>query len=169
MSVRMSVPEAARALGVTERTVWRRIRSGRLETEREGRRLYVRVPGGYPPVERLRDGLEGRGRAAETAAPYAPSPFARATEAELQPGAWPYTPERVARQREILRRQERTFLERQREWFAEMDRLRGELKPWPPGYDFQRFIRELKDENRAWDALLRGERAMRARARRTRR
>ena len=165
----MSVPEAARSLGVTERTVWRRIRAGQLETEREGRRLYVRVPGGYPLVERLRDGLGGRARAAEATAPYAPSPFIPVSASELQPGAWPYTPERVARQREYALDRQRRFRERQREWFEEMDRLRGELKPWPPGYDFQRFIRELKDENRAWDGLLRGERTMRARARRTRR
>lgn len=169
MSARMSVPEAARALGVTERTVWRRIRSGQLETEREGRRLYVRMPDEYPLARQVRDEAASRARAAEVALAYVGVPFARATEAELRPGPWPYTPERVARQREIIRKQELTFLEHQAEWFAEMDRLRGELKPWPKGYNFERFIRELKDENRAWDALLRGEKAMRARARRTRR
>jgi len=169
MSVRMSVPDAARALGVTERTVWRRIRAGQLETDREGRRLYVRLPGEYPLLERLQSGAETRDRAAEAAVLYTAAPFIPVSASELQPGAWPYTPERVARQREYALERQRQFLERQRQWYEEMDRLRGELKPWPPGYDFQRFIRELKDENRAWDGLLRGERAMRARAHRTRR
>jgi hypothetical protein len=149
--------------------VWRRIRSGRLETEREGRRLYVRLPGEYPLLERQPGGAAARGRSAEAAAVYIAAPFIPVPASELQPGPWPYTPERVARQREYALERQRRFLEKQREWFEEMDRLRGELKPWPPGYDFQRFIRELKDENRAWDGLLRGERAMRARARRTRR
>jgi hypothetical protein len=160
MSVKMSVSETARALGVTERTIWRRIRAGRLETELEGRRLYVRMPNEYPLVEEVRDASR-RPRAAEAVAPYASDPFVPVVESEYQVGPWPYTAEKIAERR-------RVFLAEQKAVFEEMDRFHSELKPWPPGYDFQAFIRELKDENRAWDALVDYERRMKARARRRR-
>ena len=181
MSVRMSVPEAARALGVTERTVWRRIHSGKLETEREGRRIYVRLPEEYPLAEQVRGEARGAAAVSEALAEYSASGAGRSADAVppgsvpawmtrqsfigMKPGPWPYTEEKIRERQRIEREEEREQLKRA---FEAMDRIHADLKPWPPGYDFERFLREWKDEDRAWEGLLRGERAIRARNRRRR-
>lgn len=132
----LSVPEAAAAAGVSERTMWRWIRARSVETARVGRRLLVRLraPAG--------------GRVGESALGYAD-----VSAAPPEPEPWPYTTERLEERRRIL-------LEERRAAGAEMDRL---AVPVPAGHT-EKLTRQIKDENRAWDGLLRGEKVMRARA-----
>ena len=133
----LDVPEAAVAAGVSERTMWRWVRDGAVESRRVGRRRVVRLR------------APGMARTGEAAAlygpdePYVPDPSA--------PIPWPFTRERLEERR-------RWLLEERRAAGAEMDRL---AVPVERGY-VERLIREVRDENRAWDGLLRGEKAMRA-------
>jgi len=138
----LPVPEAARAAGVSERTVWRWVRAGRVDTLKVGRRLLVRPP------------APGALRTGEVALLY-DQDLAGAWTGEPEPGPWPFTRDKLEQRRRIL------FDER-RAAGAEMDRL---AVPVPRGY-VEKLTRQVKDENRAWDALVRGEKAVRARARR---
>jgi excisionase family DNA binding protein len=128
MSVtRLSVPDAAAWLGVSERTVWRRIRAGTLPTARSGRRVLVEVRTVYPTAG------ASRRRAAEAAPPYH-----SALDPEHEPGSWPYTRENIERQRERL-------LARRR---AALDRLlahAAHVKPDPDGLTGLDYLRELRD------------------------
>lgn len=134
--------EAARAAGVSERTIWRWVRAGQVDTVKIGRRLLVR-----PPVS-------AGHRIGEVALVYGEELTGTRT-GEPEPGPWPFTTGKLEERRRIL-------LEERRAAGAEMDRL---AVPVPRGY-VEKLTRQVKDENRAWDALLRGERAMRVRARR---
>ena len=133
------VPEVARAAGVSERTMSRWVRDGAVESKRVGRRRLVRL--GAPGMTRIREAVALYG----PDEPYLLDPSA--------PIPWPYTRERLEERR-------RWLLEERRAAGAEMDRL---LVSVERGY-VERLIREVRDDNRAWDGLLRGEKARRARA-----
>jgi malate synthase len=135
----LGVPEAAVAAGVSERTMWRWVRDGAVTSQKVGRRRLVRLRA--PGVTRVGEAAALYG----PDEPYLPDPSA--------PIPWPYTPERLEDRR-------RWLLEERRAAGAEMDRL---AVPVERGY-VERLIREVRDENRAWDGLLRGEKAIRARA-----
>jgi hypothetical protein len=137
----LGVPEAAVAAGVSERTMWRWVRDIAVESRRVGRRRLVRLRA--PGMTRIGEAVASYG----PDEPYLPDPSA--------PIPWPYTPERLEEQR-------RWLLEERRAAGAEMDRL---AVPVEMGY-VERLIREVRDENRAWDGFIRYERAMKARARR---
>jgi excisionase family DNA binding protein len=137
----LGVPEAAVAAGVSQRTMWRWVRDGAVRSRRVGRRRLVRLRS---------SGASGIGEAAALYGPdepYLPDPSA--------PIPWPFTRERLEERR-------RWLLEERRAAGAEMDRL---AVPVERGY-VERLIREVRDENRAWDGFMRYERAMKARARR---
>ena len=71
MALSLSVEAAAALLGLSERTVWRKIRAGELPVIREGRRVFVQVerqPGGR--------------RVADVVAPYGTA----------EPEPWPWIP-----------------------------------------------------------------------------
>jgi excisionase family DNA binding protein len=137
----LSVPEAARAAGVSERTVWRWIRAGQVQTVRVGRRLLVR-----------RSAPTGA-RIGEVAVTYGSE--LSSLPGQPEPGPWPYTAEKLEERRRIV-------LAERRAAGAEMDLL---AVPVPRGY-VEKLTRQVKDENRAWDGLRRGETAVTARARR---
>ncbi|MFN8619119.1 MAG: helix-turn-helix domain-containing protein [Chloroflexota bacterium] len=123
MSVSLSVPEAALALGVSERTVWRQIRDGRLPVIREGRLVRVLIEPGAT-----------RGRAVrETPAAYGSAPTS-----ELTVGPWPFTAENVARQRERLRQRRLAALE-------EIKRIAATTKPDPDGLTILDYLRDEDD------------------------
>ena len=138
----LPVPDAARAAGVSERTIWRWVRAGQVDTVRVGRRLLVRPRASA-----------GR-RIGEAALAYGHELTGTWT-GEPEPGPWPFTAGKLEQRHRIL-------LEERRAAGAEMDRLAASV---PTGY-VEKLTRQVKDENRAWDALLRGEKAMRVRARR---
>jgi excisionase family DNA binding protein len=135
----LSVPEVARAAGVSERTVWRWIRAGHVQTVRVGRRLLVRrsAPAGA--------------RIGEVAVTYGSG--LSSLPGPPEPGPWPYTAEKLEERRRIL-------LAERRAAGVEMDLL---AVPVPRGY-VENLTRQVKDENRAWDGLRRGEMAFTARA-----
>src|SRR3989337_1057075 len=135
----LGVPEAAVAAGVSERTMWRWVRDGAVESRRVGRRRVVRLRA--PRPTRIGEAAAAYG----SDEPYLADPSA--------PIPWPYTHARLEERR-------RWLLEERRAAGAEMDRL---AVPVERGY-VERLIREVRDENRAWDGLVRGEKAMRARA-----
>jgi excisionase family DNA binding protein len=124
---RLTVPEAAARLGVSERTVWRRIRAGTLPAARAGRRVLVEVGTAYPTAE------PSRRRVAEAAAPYRSS-----ADAGYEPGPWPYTRENIERQRQRL-------LARRNAAFAELERLAAKTRPDPDGLTGVDYLRELRD------------------------
>jgi excisionase family DNA binding protein len=138
MTINLSVPEAARVLGISERTVWRRVKTGDLPIERVGRRLLVCLPDELPArASRARDG-------STVAFDTAPSIL------DAVPGAWPYTEERLAERRAILLRQRRAA-------GRVIDRVaaKGTLESSSPSFGwFRRFVDELKDEHRTWDAFM---------------
>jgi excisionase family DNA binding protein len=123
MSVSLSVPEAAAALGVSERTVWRRIRDGRLPVIREGRAVRVLVEAGAVGGRAVRE---------------APVTYGTAAAAGLTVGPWPFTPENVARQRERLRQRRLAALE-------EIKRIAATTKPDPDGLTVVDYLRDLRD------------------------
>ncbi len=120
MSVTVSVPEAAVLLGVSERTVWRRIKDGRLRSTRDGRLVRVEV-------ERPR-------RVTDAPASYERDPVT----GDLRAGPWPFTPEKVAAQADRLRAQRMAALE-------EIRRLASEVKPDPEGLTFLDYLRDDDD------------------------
>ncbi|OGN88311.1 MAG: hypothetical protein A2X23_09560 [Chloroflexi bacterium GWC2_73_18] len=127
----LTIPEAAVLLGVSERTIWRRIRSGELPTERIGRRIYVRRPA---------DAFARR--VAEAAPRYGTAP-AEDDSPDALDGPWPYT-------RENLESQRRAILARRQAAVAETDRLAAETRPDPDGLTAVDYLRDIRDPD--WDA-----------------
>src|SRR3990170_8244505 len=127
----LTIPEAAVLLGVSERTIWRRIRSGELPTERIGRRIYVRRPA---------DAFARR--VSEGAPRYGTAP-AEDDSPDALDGPWPYT-------RENLESQRRAILARRQAAVAEMDRLAAETRPDPDGLTAVDYLRDIRDPD--WDA-----------------
>lgn len=127
MSVSMSVSEAAAALHVSERTIWRQIKDGRLRTIRDGRNVRVLLAGG-----------DGRAHAVgEGVAVYGTSP---ASDPVVAP--WPFTAEKIAAQAQRLRAQRLAAV-------AELRRLALEVKPDPEGRSFMDFLRN--EDEPPWD------------------
>lgn len=122
MALSLSVEAAAALLGVSERTVWRRIRAGELSVVRDGRRVLVQVD---RPADRRRVG--------EAAAGYG-------TEPAVDPlvGPWPYTAEAVKRQRERIRESRLAAL-------AGLERLAQDTLPDPDGLTVVDYLREIRD------------------------
>jgi excisionase family DNA binding protein len=119
----MSVPEAAAALDVSERTIWRQIKDGRLRTVRDGRRVRV-----------LMAGEDGRTHAVgDRVVAYGTSP---ASDPVAAP--WPFTAEKVAAQAQRLRAQRLAAV-------AELRRLALEVKPDPDGLTAVDYLREWRD------------------------
>lgn len=123
MSVTVSVPEAAVLLGVSERTVWRRIKEGLVSSRRVGRQVLVLVD--QPP----------RTRIAEAAIAYV-------TDAEVgvDPlvGPWPFTASKVAAFRERERQRRRQAVE-------ELRLLAAETRPDPHGLTVVDYLRSWRD------------------------
>src|SRR3972149_929538 len=98
----LGVPEAAVAAGVSERTMWRWVRDGAVESRRVGRRRVVRLRA--PRPTRIGEAAAAYGSdGPDLADPSAPIP-------------WPYTHARLEERR-------RWLLEERRAAGAEMDRL----------------------------------------------
>ncbi|MBA3875356.1 MAG: hypothetical protein C0498_00225 [Anaerolinea sp.] len=133
----LSVPEAAARLGRSERTIWRQIRSGELQTKRRARRVLVLVPDASWP------GFGGTGgnRTSETAATYEPSRYREAGQ-DWQIGPFPYTAAVVERHR-------RAQLARRRAAIEEIKRLAALSKPDPDGLTAADYIRADRDHPRA--------------------
>lgn len=122
----VTVAEAARRLGVTERTIWRRLRSGAMRAHREDRRVLVELPA-HAVAEA---GLAYR---------------ATTTQSDWDPGPWPYTPE-------IVERHRRAVLARRRAAAAEMDRLAALSGPDPDGLSAVDYLRADRDGVEITDA-----------------
>lgn len=123
MSVSVSVSHAATILGVSERTVWRRIRDGRLLVVRaDGRVLVVLTPDRHDR------------RTAETAAEYGSS--APMLDDPVL-GVWPYDTAAHARHRARLRQQRMAVLE-------DVARLAREVRPDPDGLTALDSLDELR-------------------------
>lgn len=149
----LSVPEAARRLGLSERTVWRRIRSGKLQTRREDRRVLVLVADAPWP------GLEPAGGhgTSEAAAPYRPSSDWDASR-DWQVGPFPYTAAVVERHR-------RAMLARRRAGIEEIKRLAALSKPDPDGLTAADYVRADRDHPRALEGADAADRALELMAR----
>lgn len=123
MSVSVSVGYAATILGVSERTVWRRIRDGRLPVVRaDGRVLVVLEAEGQ--VRRVSEATSGYGPAVEVL-----------DDRVLR--AWPYDTSAFERQRERLRQQREAVL-------ADVARLAREVKPDPDGLTSVDYLDEIR-------------------------
>ena len=127
MSDMLSVSEAASSMGVSERTIWRWLRSGRLSAERSGGRVLIRMPPGQP---RQTGHSLGESRAI-----YGAPDIARF--GEPGPGPWPYTPENLEKRRVILLAKRRRAAER-------MAVLGRETRPDPDGLTGVDYIREFR-------------------------
>ncbi len=127
----LSVVEAAARLGRSERTVWRQIRSGELQVQRRGRRVFVLVSVPEAPEPGRTTGH----RVGEAVAPYTSTD-------DWTVGAFPYTAEVVERHR-------RAKLARRRAAFAEMDRIARMTRPDPDGLTAVDYLRDLRDPD--WD------------------
>ena len=117
----VSVAEAARRLGVTERTIWRRLRSGARRGRKVDRRILVDLP-----ADR---------RVSEPARRYAldvPAPD------RWSPGPWPYT-------EEVLERHRRALAARRRAAAEVMDRLAADSRPDPDGLTVVDYLRADRD------------------------
>jgi len=127
MSDTLSVSQAASYFGVTERTIWRWLQSGRLSAERSGGRNLIKVP---PDV------ASQPGHAiSETRTRYGPLDLSWLDE--LQPGPWPYTAENLAKRKAILLAKRRRA--------AERIAVRGRnTRPDPEGLTGVDYIRELR-------------------------
>ncbi len=128
---RLTVPQAAARLGVSERTLWRRIRARELSVERDGRRVLVRFETAYP--ERPASAHQAR----EAALPYDGS---RALPEELESlvGPWPFS-------RPNLERRYRQILARRESAVAELVRLAAESRPDPEGLTVVDYLRPIRD------------------------
>jgi excisionase family DNA binding protein len=141
VTVTLTVPEAAHVLGLSERTVWRRVRTGALPIERVGRRLLVCLPDDLSPAS---------GPHPRTAVGGAPAGEMAPSILESEPGPWPYTAERLAERRAILLRQ-RASAGKVLDGIASANVTEGTA---PPLGWFRRFVRDVKDEHRTWDAFM---------------
>ena len=127
----LSVPEAAVLMDRSERTVWRQIRNGELQTRREGRRVLVLLDADHPLTKGDIGGHTGAGEAAYgTPAP----PLAET----WQVGSWPYTPALVERHRAARLARRRAAVER-------MGTFRANVRPDPDGLTYQDY-RNVDDE-----------------------
>lgn len=153
----LSVPEAAALMDRSERTVWRQIRNGELQTRREGRRVLVLLDADHPLTK---GDIRGHTGAGEAAAAYGtPAPPLAET---WQVGSWPYTPALVERHRAARLARRRAAVER-------MGTFRANVRPDPDGLTYQDY-RNVDDEfPRALDGGDAADLALeeRARARRT--
>lgn len=142
----LSVPEAAALMDRSERTVWRQIRNGELQTRREGRRVLVILDADAALPE-----------------PAYGTPVPAPPIAETwQVGSWPYTPALVERHRAARLARRRAAVER-------MGTFRANVRPDPDGLTYQDY-RNVDDEfPRALDGGDAADLALeeRARARRT--
>jgi hypothetical protein len=132
----LSVPEAAARLGRSERTIWRQIRSGELQTKREGRRVLVLIPDRPWGSE-----AAGGHRTSESAATYDPSRYREAGQ-DWQVGPFPYTAA-------VVQRHRRAKLARRRAAIEEMKRIAARTKPDPDGLTGVDYIRADRDHPRA--------------------
>lgn len=115
----VGVPEAARRLGVTERTIWRRLRGGTLRGRRVGRRVLVDLPS-HVVAE-------------------APTPYLTALESSpWRAGPWPYT-------EDVVERHSRALLLRRRAAAADMDRLAADSRPDPYDLSAVEYLRAERD------------------------
>lgn len=147
----LSVPEAAARLGLSERTIWRQIRSGELKTRRKDRRVMVLVEGAsWTPIGPARGHRTG-----EAVAPYG-------TVREWEVEGFPYTEGVVGRHRKAR-------LARRRAAFAEMDRLAKLTRPDPDGLTAVDYIRAERDHPRALEGGDAADRALEKLARDRRR
>lgn len=130
MSLSLSVPEAAAALNISQRTVWRHIKDGRLRTVRDGRTVRVLLEPG-----------EGRAHAVGEAV------VAYGTMPAVDPlvGPWPFTAENVARHRERLRLRRLAAL-------ANLQALARTTRPDPDGWTVVDYLREWRDPDAEPDA-----------------
>ena len=124
MSDMLAVPEAAASLGVSERTIWRWLQSGRLSAQRSGGRVLVQMPAAQP------------GHAIREARAAYSSPNLAWLD-ELQPGPWPYTAENLEKRKAIRQARRRRAAEH-------MDLLARESRPDPDGLTGVDYIRELR-------------------------
>jgi excisionase family DNA binding protein len=130
MSVSLSVSEAAAALDISERTVWRRIKDGRLRSVRDGRTVRVLLEPG-----------EGHAHAVgEAVVAYGTTPVA-----DPLVGPWPYTAENVALHRERLRLRRLAAL-------ANLQAIAGTTRPDPDGWTVVEYLREWRDPDAEPDA-----------------
>ena len=129
----LSVPEAAVLMDRSERTVWRQIRNGELQTRREGRRVLVLLHADHPLPARDTRGHAGVGEAAAAYGTPAPTLADR-----WQVGSWPYTPALVERHRAARLARRKAAIER-------MDTLRENVRPDPDGLTYQDY-RDVDDE-----------------------
>lgn len=130
MSVSLSVPEAAAALNISQRTVWRQIKDGRLRTVRDGRTVRV-----------LLEPRAGRAHAiGEAGVAYGTVPAA-----DPMVGPWPFTVENVARHRERLRLRRLAAL-------ANLQALARTTRPDPDGWTVVDYLREWRDPDAEPDA-----------------
>jgi len=142
---RLTVPQAAARLGVSERTVWRRIRSGSLRVERAGRNVLVEVGSAYPDA-----GARGSANSTrESLAEYGHIDLGDPTSSDTRDigdfvGVWPYTVENVDRQRRALRA-------RREAAFKEMERLAALTRPDPEGLTGVDYLRDLRDPD--WEPV----------------
>ncbi len=129
----LSVPETAALMDRSERTVWRQIRSGELQTRRVGRRVLVLLGADAPlPTGDIR-GHTGVGEAAVAYGVPAP-PLAET----WQVGPWPYTPTLVERHRAARLARRKAAVER-------MGTFRATVRPDPDGLTYQDY-RNADDE-----------------------
>jgi len=149
----VSVLEAAVRLGRSERTIWRQIRSGQLQTKREGRRVLVLIPdaawSGSGPAP-------GR-RTSETATRYEAEPDREAGQ-DWRVGPFPYTAAVVERHR-------RARLARRRAAVEEIKRLAALSKPDPDGLTAADYVRADRDHPRALEGGAAADRALQELAR----
>lgn len=147
----LSVPDAAARLGRSERTIWRRIRSGELAAVRRGRRVFVLVP-----APETSDAERPAGhRVGEAVVSY------RATN-DWTVGPFPYTTEVVERHR-------RAKLARRRAALMEIRQLAALSTPDPDGLTGVDYIRAERDHPRALEGGDAADRALEALARERRR
>ena len=152
-----SVPEAAARLGRSERTIWRQIRSGELQTKREGRRVLVLVPDASGPGF----GAAAGHRTSETAATYEPNRYREAGQ-DWRVGPFPYTAAVVERHR-------RAKLARRRAAIEEMKRIAARTRPDPDGLTGVDYVRADRDHPRALEGGDAADRALEELARERRR
>jgi hypothetical protein len=153
----LGVPEAAARLGRSERTIWRQIRSGELETRRAGRRVLVVIPDApWPDLESA-----GGHRTSETVARYEPGRDPAAGR-DWQVGPFPFTPVVVERHR-------RAKLARRRAAIEEIKRLGALSKPDPDGLTAADYVRADRDHPRALEGGDAADRALEKMARDRRR